>query len=109
MKAAMNGVPSLSTMDGWWIEGCVEGATGWGIVESDDEAEESRSLYEKLDTKILPAYKNVEQWGQIMRSTIAINGSFFNTQRMLDQYVANAYFPEHRVKQAATQQETVLV
>ena len=109
MKAAMNGVPSLSTMDGWWIEGCVEGATGWGIVESDDEAEESRSLYDKLDTKILPAYKNVEQWGQIMRATIAINGSFFNTQRMLDQYVTNAYFPEHRVKQAATQQETVLV
>lgn len=109
MKAALNGVPSLSTMDGWWIEGCVEGATGWGIVESDDQDEETRSLYDKLDQKILPAYNNPAEWGQIMRATIAVNGSFFNTQRMLEQYVTNAYFPEHGVAQTAMFRESVLV
>ncbi len=109
MKAAMNGVPSLSTMDGWWIEGCVEGATGWAIVESDDQAEESRSLYDKLDQKILPAYKNAEEWGRIMQATIAVNASFFNTQRMIEQYVANAYFPQPRVQPAAAQRELVAV
>lgn len=109
MKAAMNGVPSLSTMDGWWIEGCVEGATGWAIAESDDQAVESQSLYDKLDQKVFPAYKDSEQWGHIMRSTIAVNASFFNTQRMLEQYAANAYFPQQAVKKAATKREKVLV
>ena len=109
MKAAMNGVPSLSTMDGWWIEGCVEGGTGWSIVESDDQNEESRSLYEKLDEKILPAFKNLEEWGRVMRATIAVNASFFNTQRMIEQYVSNAYYPEQRVKQPVKVQEKVLV
>ena len=56
MKAAMNGVPSLSTLDGWWIEGCIEGATGWAIAESEDEAQEAESLYEKLENEILPLY-----------------------------------------------------
>lgn len=94
MKAAMNGVPSLSTLDGWWIEGCIEGATGWAIAESTDEAEEAESLYEKLEHEILPLYyRYPEKWSEIMRMCIAINGSFFNTHRMLYQYVTNAYFP----------------
>ncbi|MHB8303492.1 MAG: alpha-glucan family phosphorylase [Acidobacteriaceae bacterium] len=94
MKAAMNGVPSLSTLDGWWIEGCIEGATGWAIAESDDDAEESASLYRKLEEEILPLYyRHPEKWSEIMRMCLAINGSFFNTHRMLYQYVANAYFP----------------
>jgi starch phosphorylase len=94
MKAAMNGVPSLSTLDGWWIEGCIEGATGWAIVESDDEAQEAESLYEKLENEILPLfYHYPDRWAEIMRMAMAINGSFFNTHRMLYQYVTNAYFP----------------
>lgn len=94
MKAAMNGVPSLSTLDGWWIEGCIEGATGWAIAESDDESEEADSLYEKLENEILPLYyRYPERWTEIMRMALAINGSFFNTHRMLRQYVTNAYFP----------------
>ncbi len=94
MKAAMNGVPSLSTLDGWWIEGCIEGATGWSIAESSDEAEEANSLYEKLENEILPLYARFpEKWADIMRMSLAINGSFFNTHRMLYQYVTNAYFP----------------
>lgn len=94
MKAAMNGVPSLSTLDGWWIEGCIEGATGWAIAESEDEVQEAESLYDKLENEILPLYYHYpDRWAEIMRMAMAINGSFFNTHRMLYQYVTNAYFP----------------
>jgi len=97
MKAALNGVPSLSTMDGWWIEGCVEGVTGWCIDETEDEAAEAASLYDKLDNMILPCYmQQPGLWHEIMRSTIALNGSFFNTHRMAGQYAVNAYFPTSR-------------
>ena len=99
MKAALNGVPSLSVLDGWWIEGHAEGATGWAIGTDDDRHEdaavESTSLYDKLEQTILPTfYGRPSHFTEIMRSTIALNGSFFNSQRMLSQYVANAYFPE---------------
>src|ERR1700761_6455310 len=95
MKAALNGVPSLSILDGWWIEGWIEGVTGWAIADHDDDAGEATSLYEHLEQVILPLfYQQPEQWQRIMRSTVALNGSYFNTQRMLEQYVLNAYFPE---------------
>ena len=101
MKAALNGVPSLSILDGWWIEGWIEGVTGWAIEDFDDEAREANSLYEHLEQTILPLFrKDQGQWRRIMRSTIALNGSFFNTQRMLEQYVINAYFPERRVEKS---------
>jgi glycogen phosphorylase len=97
MKAAMNGVPSLSVRDGWWIEGHFEGTTGWSIgFEEDPERHdiEIASLYDKLGAVILPMYySHPEAYGGVMRSTIALNGSFFNTQRMLAQYVSNAYYP----------------
>jgi starch phosphorylase len=94
MKAAMNGVPSLSTLDGWWIEGWIEGSTGWAITEGETEADEANSLYEKLEREILPLYyRDPRRWAEIMRMSLAINGSFFNTHRMLYQYVTNAYFP----------------
>jgi glycogen phosphorylase len=102
MKAALNGVPSLSILDGWWIEGWIEGVTGWAIEDNDDEAGEANSLYEHLEQTILPLYsKDQGQWRRIMRSTIALNGSFFNTQRMLEQYVINAYFPERLVEKSS--------
>jgi starch phosphorylase len=96
MKAALNGVPSFSVLDGWWIEGHIEGVTGWsigdaGTIENDSIAE-AASLYEKLETVILPLfYKEPDKFAQVMRSAIALNGSFFNTQRMISQYVRNAY------------------
>jgi starch phosphorylase len=94
MKAALNGVPSLSVLDGWWIEGCIEGVTGWAIGAdgpSDPKAEAS-SLYGKLDSVILPMfYGRPNDYGKIMRFCIALNGGFFNTQRMLSQYISNAY------------------
>jgi starch phosphorylase len=98
MKAALNGVPSFSVLDGWWIEGHVEGVTGWSIGEpngTDNDAEaEVQSLYQKLEQIILPLfYKDADNFTEVMRSAIAINGSFFNTQRMVFQYLRNAYAP----------------
>lgn len=99
MKAAMNGVPQFSTLDGWWIEGRIENITGWAIGsrksnegESDDNADR-QDLFDKLEQVIIPKYyHNRENWIRTMRSCIAINGSFFNTNRMMQQYVLNAYF-----------------
>lgn len=98
MKAAFNGVPSLSVRDGWWVEGHFEGVTGWSIGYDEDPEEhavELASLYEKLERIILPMfYSEPQTYAQIMRSAIAVNGSFFNTQRMVSQYLLNAYGPE---------------
>jgi starch phosphorylase len=109
MKAALNGVPSLSILDGWWIEGWIEGVTGWAIEDHEDEAAEANSLYDQLEHVLLPLfYEQPQQWRRIMRSTIALNGSFFNTQRMLEQYVVNAYFPESRVSAPTEEPEPAL-
>ncbi len=96
MKAAMNGVPSLSVLDGWWIEGCIEGVTGWSIGEGrgteSDFDKEAGSLYDKLEQVILPLYyQHPEMYARVMRSAIAYNASFFNAQRMVLQYLENAY------------------
>ena len=101
MKAALNGVPSLSILDGWWVEGHIEGVTGWCIGESRrtaagntpaDNTAEAESLYNKLESVILPLYYNDRaKFLQVMQHAIAINGSFFNTQRMVQQYITDAY------------------
>jgi starch phosphorylase len=96
MKAALNGVPSLSVLDGWWIEGHVEGVTGWAIGHggelSEDRAKEASSLYDKLELVVLPLfYERPLALSEVRRSVIALNGAFFNTQRMIAQYVSNAY------------------
>jgi starch phosphorylase len=100
MKAALNGVPSLSVLDGWWIEGCAEDVTGWAIDDADDEDGEAASLYDKLETKIAPLYGRPNAWARMQQHCIGINGSFFNTHRMLGQYFANAYFPQMSEEQA---------
>jgi len=100
MKAALNGIPSLSVLDGWWIEGLIEGVTGWSIGDkgsgepaANDRAHDALSLYQKLENAILPMfYGNRVYFIDIMRHAIALNGSFFNTQRMLQQYVLRAYY-----------------
>jgi starch phosphorylase len=95
MKAALNGVPSLSVLDGWWVEGYVEGVTGWAIGDQDvtnDASHEVSDLYDKLEREIVPMfYGPPQRYTEIMRSAIALNASFFNTQRMVMQYVENAY------------------
>ncbi|MGH7833586.1 MAG: hypothetical protein ACREQK_08075 [Candidatus Binatia bacterium] len=100
LKAALNGVPSLSVLDGWWIEGCIKGVTGWSIGPKQREAGEVKnhsgdaaSLYDKLEHVILPLfYRDRNGFIDVMRHAIALNGSFFNTHRMLQQYVLKAYF-----------------
>lgn len=106
MKAAINGVPSLSTPDGWWIEGCIEGTTGWSIgadehVTTLDEARlgddahrraDAGHLYDRLEHDILPLYRDDPAgWRAVMRNAIAVNGSYFNTHRMVMEYATRAY------------------
>jgi starch phosphorylase len=99
MKAAINGVPNFSILDGWWIEGNIEGQTGWSVDnlaqpgQGRDDWQDANSLYEKLEKTILPTYYgDKDQYISIMRNSIAINGSYFNTHRMMMEYVLNAYF-----------------
>lgn len=101
MKAALNGVPSLSVLDGWWIEGCFEGVTGWSIGEKweagSDPAKEITSVYDKLKDIILPMFYNrPDEFAGVMRSAIAINGSYFNAERMVLQYFEHAYLERLR-------------
>ncbi len=100
MKAALNGVPSLSILDGWWVEGWIEGQTGWAISEkcelSHDHPDrwelDAASLYDKLERVIVPLFaQNRDGFTNVMRHCVSLNGSFFNTQRMLLQYVVKAY------------------
>lgn len=96
MKAAVNGVPSLSILDGWWIEGWLEGVTGWAIGGPDDPPEDMRqgatALYEKLERVVLPLYfSDPDGYRAVMRTAMALNGSFFATDRMVREYAINAY------------------
>lgn len=96
MKAALNGVPSLSILDGWWVEGHIEGVTGWSIGDASAEPAgsdaDADALYSKLEHVVLPMfYRDPSAFDAIRRSAIALNGSFFNTERMLLEYEARAY------------------
>lgn len=107
MKAALNGVPSLSTLDGWWLEGCIEGVTGWSIgvdrgaggsvdqhatPEPEMDQRDAASLYDKLERIILPMFHNErEKYAGVMRSAISLNGAFFNAHRMMHEYATRAY------------------
>ncbi|PJA32425.1 MAG: alpha-glucan family phosphorylase [Zetaproteobacteria bacterium CG_4_9_14_3_um_filter_53_7] len=101
MKAAFNGVPNLSVLDGWWIEGCIEGVTGWAIGDScDNEADscdivngsDADSLYRKLDEVVLPLYhEDRDGWISVMQGAISKNASIFNSHHMMRRYAADAY------------------
>jgi len=113
MKAAVNGVPSLSILDGWWIEGCVEGVTGWAVgadngIDGDTTAgrddRDAEHLYRSLEHRVVPTFYDApERFREIMRNAIAINASFFNTHRMVIQYLYDAYRSE-----AASDEESEL-
>lgn len=102
MKAVLNGVVNFSILDGWWVEGCIEGITGWAIGDIDPHTEmsldelarfDAEHLYDKLGKKIVPEfYENRCNWMEMQRHTIALNASFFNTHRQMEQYVCKAYF-----------------
>ncbi len=95
MKAALNGVPSLSVLDGWWLEGHVEGVTGWAVGDDrplSDLPKEAEDLYAKLESTIAPMfYAAPDQFGAVRRAAIALNAAYFTAERMLRQYAAFAY------------------
>ncbi len=94
MKAAFNGVPQLSVLDGWWVEGCIEGVTGWAVGDSSETAngQDSLSLYDKLEHVVLPLYHTDQpRWTAVMKGAISKNASFFNSHRMMRRYASEAY------------------
>ncbi|BCR05092.1 alpha-glucan phosphorylase [Desulfuromonas versatilis] len=100
MKAALNGVPNFSILDGWWIEGHIEGVTGWSIgppptessLTANDSKEDVNDLYSKLEQVILPLYYDDRPgWIRTMKNAIGKNAYYFNTHAMLRRYVTEAY------------------
>jgi starch phosphorylase len=101
MKAAHNGVMNFSVLDGWWIEGHIEGFSGWSIgakpTEKDQlgisDAEDAADLYDKLENLIIPKYydPNKSGWSRMMRNAISKNAYYFNCHRMMRRYVTEAY------------------
>jgi glycogen phosphorylase len=88
MKAAVNGLLNLSMLDGWWVEGCIEGVTGWAI----DDGNVARPLYDKLEQVVLPLYyENRTQWIWMMKQAISKIACYFNSHRMMRRYAAEAY------------------
>ena len=90
MKAAMNGVPNCSILDGWWPEGCEHGVNGWAIGEADDERDDVRDAMNVLDVienEVLPAWdEGDEKWCEIMRASIATSARFTGA-RMISDYL----------------------
>ncbi|KAF0191460.1 MAG: starch phosphorylase [Gammaproteobacteria bacterium] len=93
MKAAFNGVPQLSVLDGWWVEGCIEGVTGWAIGDDIDAADgDAAALYQKLEQVVVPLYyQDRAGWIAVMKGTIAKSASFFNSHRMMRRYASETY------------------
>jgi len=96
MKAALNGVPSLSVLDGWWIEGHVEGVTGWSIGDHGDPetalGTEANALYDKLEGAVLPLFHHDPTgWVRVMKGAISKVGAVFTAHRMMRRYAAEAY------------------
>jgi starch phosphorylase len=95
MKAAFNGVPSLSVLDGWWIEGCIEGVTGWAIGDHTETNEgDAQALYDKLEQVVLPLYHDSTEsggWIRVMKGAISKNAAYFNSHRMMRRYATEAY------------------
>jgi len=96
MKATHNGVPNFSVLDGWWIEGHIEGYTGWAIGPSADvpadPARDADDLYYKLESTIIPSFYNDKHlWIRIMQNAIGKNAYYFNSHRMMRRYVTEAY------------------
>ena len=98
MKAALNGIPNLSTLDGWWAEGCKHGENGWAIGSSDSCNDESdaESLYQLLEDDVIPTfYNNKDKWKQMMRNSIH-TATDFTAHRMIEEY--NQKFYQNHIK-----------
>ena len=88
MKSALNGIPNLSILDGWWEEGCNNKINGWsiGTSKNSDNESDADSLYDVLEKDVIPTfYENKKRWISIMRNSIK-TGVDFTSQRMLRDY-----------------------
>jgi starch phosphorylase len=102
MKAALNAVPQVSTLDGWWHEG-YDGLNGWAISPADEDtdadAADAEQLYRLLEEEIVPAYFERDtngvplRWTQKMKSALHAVGARFTARRMVQQYVRQYYVP----------------
>ncbi|DAC24369.1 MAG TPA: alpha-glucan family phosphorylase, partial [Candidatus Thalassarchaeaceae archaeon] len=90
MKAAMNGVPNLSILDGWWPEACIHGVNGWAIGDSEaerDDERDVRALYRILEQDVLPVWENDrEKWTSIMQASMTASAEFTGA-RMIQDYI----------------------
>jgi len=95
MKAALNGALNLSVLDGWWLEACIEGVTGWGIgrdATASGGGEHAAELYGKLEEVVLPLYhRDRARWIWMMKQAISKIGAHFTSQRMMRRYASEAY------------------
>jgi starch phosphorylase len=105
MKAGLNGVPQLSTLDGWWAEG-YSGRNGWAIPpvqpgEDADSADADR-LFDLLEDQVVPLYYNRDarglpvEWIQRMKQALKVSGEQFTARRMVQDYVRDYYAPAMR-------------
>jgi starch phosphorylase len=106
MKAAMNGVLNLSTLDGWWPEACDHGANGWqfgdGYEGPNQDSHDLDALYETLLSEVLPTYyDNKAKWVQMMRESISGTEEEFSSDRMVEEYYSRLYIPTLASKQVA--------
>ena len=102
MKASLNGVPNLSVLDGWWVEG-YNGANGWAIngeqfdnhYEQDDY--DAEAIYRLLEEEIVPLYYSRDRddiprgWVEVMREAIRSTTPEFSMRRMVKEYTNNLY------------------
>ena len=90
MKAAMNGVPNLSILDGWWPEACIHGVNGWAIGNSEGERDDERDakdLYRILEQDVLPVWENNrDRWIRIMLASMVASAGFTGA-RMIQDYI----------------------
>jgi starch phosphorylase len=100
MKSTLNGVPQLSVLDGWWIEG-YNGKNGWafeGAQGADRDAIDARAIYDILEEKVIPLYYDVDNegiphgWVQVMKEAIKVTGREFSARRMAKEYTKRFYF-----------------
>jgi len=105
MKAALNGAPHFSILDGWWCEG-YDGTNGWAIGDENElddpelQAEaDSRSLYRLLESELVPSFFDRDgdgiphKWVETMRRSMCSVPAFFSTNRMVSDYVDFGYRP----------------
>lgn len=88
-KAALNGNPNLSVLDGWWPEGA-DGTNGWSIQGGSD-AEDAEELYRLLEGPVTASFQDTEAWATLMRRNFETNVAVFNTDRMVRDYCRLMY------------------